>query len=206
MANALVLPADSVSSQEVQTVGGMPGVWKPGVAYLPAALGMSEDEARAANAAAGEPLAWTEVSDAETAEGEAAAAESSFEVTGIQTPTVTAVVEDDSARVASGGSENPDQPGWVEQMRARSSALAAGQTVRGPHELNQIARLEDSTKAQLLTEAEDAGLAPDQRLSKAHLVSLLTVHYFGGSETPAGEPAAAESDEASSEDAEEVPE
>lgn len=188
MTTALVLPVEAAGSSEPQTVAGMPGLWRPGVAYLPEALGVTEDEAKALIEEASAPIELVDVQEAEP----------SFTVEGVQVPTSQARVEAENAREAVGADPAGEVPGWVEQARARATALSNGERVPSPHETNELTRIESLTKAQLVSEAEDAGIARASTMSKDTLVQRLHDHYFGGVETPPEAEQAAESDEEAS--------
>jgi hypothetical protein len=171
---ALVLPAERAASTEPQAIPGMPGLWRPGVAYSVDALDLSEDETQRLLDAADSPLEWTEDEDAL----------SSFTLEGLLVPSAGYVVEEANARDAVGRNPDGPPPAWVDQARDRATAVSEGRRVFSPHEANQIAALESRTKASLLSEAEDAGIPRAATMSKETLVARLTDLYFGGDETP----------------------
>lgn len=178
MARALVLPTDRSASTEPQTIPGLPGLWRPGVCYAPEVLGVPEDEIE--ERIEGSPLVLTDDADEATIEP-------SFTLEQLLVPSTASRIEAENARVAVGGESAAagDTAGWVEQARARATAISLGERAPSPHELNQVESLRSKTKAQLESEAEEAGIQRASTMNKDTLIERLSAHYFGGDETPA---------------------
>lgn len=202
---ALVLPADKAASGEAQTIGGFPGRWVPGVPYLPAALGMTEDDARAVLAQVQTPLEWVEL-DAETGDATDFFERPGQVASGFQDVAVDR--EEDARRVATPiANEQGDvlhagvmppvsddaTPGWARDSRQRATDLAAGlDPDAAAAERRAFDELDELTAAELRERADEAGI-DHKGLKKDDLKAALREHVVEIIEAPdaPADPAAA---------------